>query len=394
MARLRIANNYNSSLVSSIDTLDTEIIVASVTGAPVIDVEGDYFLLTLVNLSGEYEIVKVVSTDLPNNTFTIVRAQENTVAHNFPVDSKLGNRFTAGSYDTYLESFHIRVDAEPTRVDDTTITFVDDISSIFQVDRSIRVIDDAGTEYDMYVVSSVYTTLTTVVVDETLPATVEVVELGVNVDWLPRSSNAATAAYATEAGNAATADLADLATLAVGIQGKTISTTSGGAADVIPLTPAGGVLDGSFLPVVTAGAVTYTNTTSGLTATDVQAAIDEVDGVVDVLPRKTEANTWTKTQVVGKQTLTDAANIAWDASLGNVAVVTLTTDRILDNPTNLVAGGTYILIVTSGDFQLTYGTLYAFPENEIPVLVGKCVLSFVYDGTNMLGVSTADIRNT
>jgi hypothetical protein len=46
------------------------------------------------------------------------------------------------------------------------------------------------------------------------------------------------------------------------------------------------------------------------------------------------------------QTLTDAANISWDYSLGYNAGVTLTASRILDEPTNVSDGdyGTLVII--------------------------------------------------
>jgi hypothetical protein len=46
------------------------------------------------------------------------------------------------------------------------------------------------------------------------------------------------------------------------------------------------------------------------------------------------------------QTLTDAANIAWDYALGYNAEVTLTASRILDEPTNVSDGdyGTLVIV--------------------------------------------------
>lgn len=46
------------------------------------------------------------------------------------------------------------------------------------------------------------------------------------------------------------------------------------------------------------------------------------------------------------QTLTDAANIAWDYSLGYNAEVTLTASRILDAPTNTIDGNCGTLVIT------------------------------------------------
>jgi hypothetical protein len=53
-------------------------------------------------------------------------------------------------------------------------------------------------------------------------------------------------------------------------------------------------------------------------------------------------------QIKAFQTLTDAANIAWDYALGYNAEVTLTASRILDVPTN-VADGDYGTLVIAQD---------------------------------------------
>jgi hypothetical protein len=51
-------------------------------------------------------------------------------------------------------------------------------------------------------------------------------------------------------------------------------------------------------------------------------------------------------QIKAFQTLTDAANISWDYSLGYNAEVTLTASRILDEPTNVSDGdyGTLVIV--------------------------------------------------
>ncbi len=97
-------------------------------------------------------------------------------------------------------------------------------------------------------------------------------------------------------------------------------------------------------------------------------------------------------EVANKEaTLTDAANIAWNVFQQKHSVVTLTASRILDNPTNLKAGGVYRLRVIqggAGSFVLTYGTAYDFPGGTAPTLttaVGAVdLLTFYSDGTNML----------
>ena len=94
-------------------------------------------------------------------------------------------------------------------------------------------------------------------------------------------------------------------------------------------------------------------------------------------------------------TLTDAANIAWNLATGGFATVTLADTRVLDNPTNMVAGGHYTLIVKqdgTGSRLLTYGTAYKFAGGTAPTLSTAAssidILTFVSDGTSMYHIAT------
>jgi len=109
------------------------------------------------------------------------------------------------------------------------------------------------------------------------------------------------------------------------------------------------------------------------------------------------ATEYTKTQNFNATTLTDASSIAWDVSSNQVSSVTLSGNRALANPTNLVDGATYILIVkqdATGSRTLSYGTAYKWPGGTAPTLTTTAsavdILTFVSDGTNMYGVSTLD----
>lgn len=93
-------------------------------------------------------------------------------------------------------------------------------------------------------------------------------------------------------------------------------------------------------------------------------------GVIDDAALNTAQN-WTKAQGSTPVALTDGANIATDASLFNVFTVTLGGNRTLDNPTNLVAGRTYVWVVTqdgSGGHALAYGSSFDFPGGTAPTL--------------------------
>ena len=109
------------------------------------------------------------------------------------------------------------------------------------------------------------------------------------------------------------------------------------------------------------------------------------------------ANTYTKQQVFGMATLTDAASITWNLETQQTAQVTLTDNRGLANPTNKVAGATYVLIVKqdgTGSRTLSYGSEYKFPGGTAPTLSTGAndvdVLCFVSDGTNLYGSALLD----
>ena len=93
-------------------------------------------------------------------------------------------------------------------------------------------------------------------------------------------------------------------------------------------------------------------------------------GVIDDAALNTAQN-WTKAQGSTPVALTDGANIATDASLSNVFTVTLGGNRTLDNPTNLVAGRTYVWVITqdgSGGHTLAYDSSFDFPGGTAPTL--------------------------
>lgn len=102
-------------------------------------------------------------------------------------------------------------------------------------------------------------------------------------------------------------------------------------------------------------------------------------------------------QVFGLKTLTDAASISWNLRYEQVAQVTLGGNRTLSNPSNAIAGGTYVLIVrqdATGGRSLSFDTDYAFPSGGVATLSSDPdavdVLSFIYDGSKMLGVAQQD----
>lgn len=113
----------------------------------------------------------------------------------------------------------------------------------------------------------------------------------------------------------------------------------------------------------------------------------------------TNTSPWTKAQVVAAAALTDGATINTDAQESNSFTVTLGGNRTLANPTNLVAGGTYIWRVKqdgSGNRTLAYGNLFKWPGGTTPTLTttGNAVdlITAFYDGTILCCVFQSDIK--
>lgn len=80
---------------------------------------------------------------------------------------------------------------------------------------------------------------------------------------------------------------------------------------------------------------------------------------------------FTKAQGVTPVGVTDGASIATDASLSNIFTVTLGGNRTLANPTNLVAGKTYIWVITqdgTGSRTLAFGSYFLFSGGSAPAL--------------------------
>jgi len=123
------------------------------------------------------------------------------------------------------------------------------------------------------------------------------------------------------------------------------------------------------------------------------------------------AQQYTRTHNFTATALTDGATVAWDLSQNQVAVVTLGGNRAMGNPTNIVAGAVYILIVkqdgtggrtlsfpfgTSGAGNTGYRFAGATSASGAPTLSTAAnkidILTFVAttstDGTHLYGVSS------
>jgi len=188
------------------------------------------------------------------------------------------------------------------------------------------------------------------------------------------------------------------ATLAAKITATTPGTTSETAAGLIELATQAEVNTGSD----STRAVTPVTLATRLTSVLPSSATESTAGTVE-LATQAEVNAGTDTtrvptpatlqaKLYSTQTLTDGATVNWNLALGAMATVTLGDNRTLANPTNLVAGASYILIITqdgTGGRTLAFGSAYKFPGGTDPTLstAGGAVdiVAFLCDGTSLYG---------
>jgi hypothetical protein len=91
------------------------------------------------------------------------------------------------------------------------------------------------------------------------------------------------------------------------------------------------------------------------------------------------------------QVVADAATINWDVDAGSVMQVTLGGNRTMAAPTNLVSGGTYVMIIkqgTPGNRTLTWNAVYKFEGGSKTLTTTANAVDvawFVSDGVNLYG---------
>lgn len=97
LSRIEFANNASTRIAKDLQTSENTITVASgeTSYFPELPHSDSYFMLTLVDDSGNFEIVKCTAKS--DTTFTIERAQEGTTAKFFKQGTTIENRLTAGS---------------------------------------------------------------------------------------------------------------------------------------------------------------------------------------------------------------------------------------------------------------------------------------------------------
>lgn len=133
--------------------------------------------------------------------------------------------------------------------------------------------------------------------------------------------------------------------------------------------------------------ITISNTLT-FTGTDTSSVAFGAGGTVAYTGTK---QSFTKQQNFGAVALTSSSNhIAWNLDNAQSAKHTFTENTTLDNPTNMVDGGTYVLILTqhaSSPKTFALGNAYKTPEGAgftVSSTNGAIdILTFVSDGTSM-----------
>jgi hypothetical protein len=130
---------------------------------------------------------------------------------------------------------------------------------------------------------------------------------------------------------------------------------------------------------------------------DTNAFTDAEKSKLSNAARLDTAQTYSKQQNASEAALSDGASIAWNLDDAQAAKVTLAGNRTLDDPTNMVTGGTYVLRVTqdaTGSRTLSYGSAYKWEGGTAPTLSTAAnavdILTFTSDGTSMFGVIAKD----
>jgi len=92
----KVTNNAISLVPNALASTATTITLTSGDGSkfPALGVD-DFFFLTLIDVAGNFEIVKV--TTRVDDTLTVTRGQEGTLAIPFPANSRAELRVTAAS---------------------------------------------------------------------------------------------------------------------------------------------------------------------------------------------------------------------------------------------------------------------------------------------------------
>lgn len=114
MAKVLFSNNAVSTLATYIDAAATSITLATGTGVlfpAITSGSGDYFYMTLLDLNGNFEIVKVIARNA--DVCSVLRAQEGTTAIAFPQGSTVDHRITAASLNDIISTVMTNMQSVP-----------------------------------------------------------------------------------------------------------------------------------------------------------------------------------------------------------------------------------------------------------------------------------------
>ena len=154
-----------------------------------------------------------------------------------------------------------------------------------------------------------------------------------------------------------------------------------------------------YVPSTPGTVITDTLTVSSWPANNNIAQFDGAKGLEDSGESITEigvldtAKEWTGQQNFNENAITSGSNaVAWDLDAAQCAVHTLTENTTISEPTNMNAGGTYVLRVVQAAGVYTLDWNAAFVWGEVsepgePAADGDVIIiSFYSDGTSMYGV--------
>lgn len=140
------------------------------------------------------------------------------------------------------------------------------------------------------------------------------------------------------------------------------------AADNTLTLPNGNGTNGQVLTTNGSGTLSFTTVGPFLASSDIGSTVQAFDADT----AKTDAvQLYTASQRGEVTTLTDAANISVDFAASNNFTLTLAGNRVLNNPTNLVAGQSGVIYIkqdSTGSRTLSYGSAWSFAAGTPPVL--------------------------
>lgn len=152
---MKFKNNAGSKLAGVLTSDATTITVLTGTGAnfPSISSDKDYFHATIVGDNGDMEIVRV--TAVSGDTLTVIRAQEDTTAKEWPAGTRIENRITAEFLNQVATGDTIKFDQKTIKTNKEGVSAVDpsevygiaskDKLGVVKVDKSTISISDDGT---------------------------------------------------------------------------------------------------------------------------------------------------------------------------------------------------------------------------------------------------------